>query len=161
MCKYFQYTGQISLQPLTSSFLFVSNEKWYLLWLKSDLIEQGTIQTQTTLAKAKWRNNSYLKASMTYDEMGDAPGRPGCQDNDTLFLVTSVTWGFEGGPGSSFSSRSLTTTRLPDSEERTSGNSGRIRKNMWKNTLHKKQKVCKVAQKYLWLLRKHSKMFPH
>lgn len=123
MCvQTFQYAGQISLQPLTSLFLFVSNEKWYLLWLKSDLIEQGTIQSKTTLEKPKLRQNSHLKASITYDEMGDAPGRPGCQDNDTLFLVTSVTWGLEGGPGSSFSSRSLTTTRPPDSEERTSGN---------------------------------------
>lgn len=32
-----------------------------------------------------------LNASMTKEETGDAPAIPGCQDKDTLFLVTSVT----------------------------------------------------------------------
>lgn len=58
----------------------------------------------------------YLNASMTYEVMGEAPAKPGCQERDTLFLVTSVTWGLEGGPGSSPSSLFLISTTPPDSE---------------------------------------------
>lgn len=32
-----------------------------------------------------------LNASMTKEDTGETPARPGCQDSDTLFLVTSVT----------------------------------------------------------------------
>lgn len=56
-----------------------------------------------------------LNASMTKEDTGDTPARPGCQDSDTLFLVTSVTWGLEGGPGSSFSLWLLVTITPPDS----------------------------------------------
>lgn len=34
---------------------------------------------------------TYLNASMMNEDTGDTPARPGCQDSDTLFLVTSVT----------------------------------------------------------------------
>lgn len=54
---------------------------------------------------------------MTKVETGDAPAIPGCQDKDTLFLVTSVTWGLDGGPGSSFSSWFFMTITPPDSEQ--------------------------------------------
>ena len=47
---------------------------------------------------------SYLKASMIYALAGRVPGVPGCQDKVTLFLVTSVTCGLDGGPGRSLKS---------------------------------------------------------
>lgn len=47
---------------------------------------------------------SHLKASMIYALAGRIPGAPGCQDKVTLFLVTSVTCGLDGGPGRSFKS---------------------------------------------------------
>ena len=46
----------------------------------------------------------YLNASMIYELAGRVPGLPGCQDKVTLFLVTSVTCGLDGGPGRSLKS---------------------------------------------------------
>lgn len=101
------------------------NKTWHFVKLRFNNMQNKTCAWKTL---KRTLNNSYLKASMTYDEMGDAPGRPGCQDNDTLFLVTSVTWGLEGGPGSSLSSLFLTTRRAPasDGEEKDSQYKRRI-----------------------------------
>ena len=59
---------------------------------------------------------SHLKASMIYALAGRIPGAPGCQDKVTLFLVTSVTCGLDGGPGRSFKSQFLLIV-APDSIE--------------------------------------------
>lgn len=54
-----------------------------------DLPNNGFNQATATVSEPAIETN--LNASMTYEDTGDAPTSPGCQDSETLFLVTSVT----------------------------------------------------------------------
>lgn len=61
-------------------------------------------KSQSKKPKERKGTVPYLNASMIYALAGRVPGVPGCQDKVTLFLVTSVTCGLDGGPGRSLKS---------------------------------------------------------